>query len=53
MRSIHRATVRPPFKNDEILREIKKVVESGTLPDGDHPNQPTLMWLESLIEGKK
>ena len=29
---------------------IAGVIDSGTLPDGDHPNVPTMMWLESLIK---
>lgn len=32
-----------------IISEIKKVVETSILPDGDHVNQPTQMWLERLI----
>jgi len=32
-----------------IIDEIKKVAESGILPDGDHINIPTQLWLEDLI----
>ena len=35
-----------------IIDEIKKVIETGILPDGDHVNIPTQMWLEDLILNK-
>jgi len=34
------------------IDEIKKVAESGILPDGDHVNISTQMWLEDLILNK-
>ena len=36
-------------KEMNIIDEIKKVAESGILPDGDHINIPTQLWLEDLI----
>lgn len=31
-----------------IKEEIKEVAKTGILPDGDHINTPTQMWLEDL-----
>ena len=36
---------------ENIFDKIKNVAETGILPDGDHINQPTQMWLEELIRG--
>jgi len=33
-----------------IKEEIIKVLEDGILPDGDHINLPTRMWLEELMD---
>ena len=33
-----------------IIDEIKKVIETGILPDGDHVNIPTQMWLQCLLD---
>jgi len=32
-----------------IIDEIKKVIETSILPDGDHINLSTQLWLEDLI----
>ena len=34
----------------ELLAELKEVEETGHLPDGDHVNFSTKMWLERLIK---
>jgi len=35
---------------ESILDQIKEVAETGILPDGDHVNMSTAMWLESLMK---
>ena len=35
-----------------ILNRLREVAETGILPDGDHVNLPTKMWLETLVEAK-
>ena len=36
--------------DQQILDEIRSVVETGYLPDGDHTNLPTMVWLEELLQ---
>ena len=36
-----------------MIKKIQKVLEDGILPDGDHINIPTRMWLEDLIKEEK
>lgn len=33
-----------------LISEIESVVDTGILPDGDHPSQPVLMWLKNLLD---
>lgn len=35
-----------------VLEKLKEVAETGVLPDGDHVNLSTKMWLEGLMEAK-
>ena len=32
-----------------IIKQLKEITETGILPDGDHINLPTQMWLEENI----
>ena len=36
-------------RSDSVTAKIQQVLNDGTLPDGDHPNVPTMLWLESLL----
>jgi len=35
-------------KQEKFIAELRKVAETGILPDGDHVNIPTIMWLEEI-----
>jgi len=43
-----------PFEAGQkaIFEQLREVARSGILPDGDHINLPTKMWLENLVEEK-
>ena len=33
---------------NKICNEFLKVAKTGILPDGDHINEPTRLWLEKI-----
>ena len=38
---------------NKICNEFLKVAKTGILPDGDHINEPTRLWLEKISEELK
>jgi len=36
---------------EDLVADLRKIAEDGTLPDGDHANCPTVIWAADHIRG--